>query len=162
MKKEKRFVFGKNIYLLGKDEEGTKYWLGEASFDCEWYYGFGYVRTYTNNKNPERSRDINSHQHYDGLFLENRCSSPEEFKKVLPETPLTDKEIWKLNELMRTFYTMRKYMDLIYRGSSNITENDCYSIIKNETEWLRLKNEAMPALFKEIYNILEPIKEVEE
>lgn len=155
MKKEKRHAFGKDIYLLGADEDGTKYWLEAASFDCGWYYGFGYVETYTNNRNPERSKDIESHQHYDGLILKNRVPSPEEFKKVLKNTPLNDNEIWKLNELMQTFYTMRAYMDLIYRDSSNITHNNCYDVIKNEAEWTRLKDEAMPALFKEIYNILE-------
>lgn len=40
MKKEKRKAFGKNIYLLGEDTEGTKYWLEEASWDCNWYWGF--------------------------------------------------------------------------------------------------------------------------
>lgn len=155
MKKEKRHAFGKDIYLLGADEDGIKYWLEAASFDCGWYYGFGYVETYTNNRNPERSKDIESHQHYDGLILNGRSPSPEEFKKVLPTTPLKDDEIWKLNELMRTFYTMRAYMDLIYKGSSNITRNNCYDVIKNDGEWLRLKDEAMPALFKEIYKLLE-------
>ena len=52
MKKEKRFAFGKNIYLLGSDKDGVKYWLEEASWDCGWYWGFGYVETYTNNSNP--------------------------------------------------------------------------------------------------------------
>ena len=45
MKKEKRKAFGKKIYLLGKDAEGVKYWLEEASWDCNWYYGFGYIET---------------------------------------------------------------------------------------------------------------------
>ena len=71
MKKQTTVAFNKKIYLLGADAEGTKYWLEAPSWDCGWYYGFGYVETYTNNNYPNRSRDINSHQHFDGLFLNN-------------------------------------------------------------------------------------------
>ena len=50
MKKEKRHVFGKDIYLLGADEDGIKYWLEEASFDCNWYFGFGDAQVLKNLK----------------------------------------------------------------------------------------------------------------
>ena len=153
MKKEKRFAFGKNIYLLGQDENGTKYWLEEASWDCNWYYGFGYIETYTNNNNPERSKDINSHEHYDTKILKNGLL-PDDFKKIFIETPLSNEEIWQLNELMKTFYTIKNYMELLYRGSADITNNPSSDIIKNEKEWLRLKDEVLPDLFKNIYKIL--------
>ena len=154
MKKEKKHAFGKNIYLLGEDKEGTKYWLEEASWDCDWYYGFGYIETYTNNKNPEKSRDINSHEHYDSKILKN-ASTPEAFRNIFVKTPLTDDEIWTLNELMRTFYTLKKYHALIHRGSANITKNSLSDTIKNDNEYNRLKNEVFPKLFKEIYKLLE-------
>ena len=38
------------FYLLGRDEEGINYWLEEPSWDCGWYWGFGYVETYTTNE----------------------------------------------------------------------------------------------------------------
>lgn len=46
MKKEKRHAFGKDIYLLGVDADGTRYWLEAPSWDCGWYWGFGYVEVY--------------------------------------------------------------------------------------------------------------------
>lgn len=159
MEKEKKFAFGKNIYLLGQDKDGIKYWLEEASWDCDWYFGFGYIETYTNNNNPEKSRDINTHEHYDSKILENGVS-PENFRKIFKNTPLNNNEIWKLNELMTTFYTTKSYMNLLCRGSSNITNNSSSDIIKNEKEWLRLKNEVMPNIFKNIYDILTPESEV--
>lgn len=155
LQKQTTNAFGKTIYLLGADKEGTRYWLEEASFDCDWYWGFGYIETYTNNNQPERSRDINSHEHYDSKILK-RGVCPEDFKKILPMTPLTNNEIWKLNELMKSFYIIREYMDTIYRGSTNITNNPCKEIIKNEKEWQRLKDEVLPEIFKEIYKILTP------
>lgn len=153
MKKEKRFVFGKDVYLLGQDENGKKYWLEAASWDCNWYYGFGYIETYTNNDKPEKSIDINSHEHYNTKILKNGLL-PDNFRKIFINTPLNDEEIWQLNELMTTFYTIKRYMELLYRGTSNITNNPSKNIIKNEKEWSRLKNEVLPDLFKKIYDIL--------
>lgn len=153
MKKEKRYAFGKNIYLLGQDERGINYWLEEASWDCDWYYGFGYIETYTNNKNPEKSKDIVSHEHYNSKILESNIL-PDDFRKIFKNTPLNDNEIWELNELMKTFYTIQNYMALLYNGSSHITNNPSKNIIKNKTEWLRLKNEVLPDLFNKIYDIL--------
>ena len=33
----------KKEYLLGTDEYGIKYWLESESWDCNWYWGFGYL-----------------------------------------------------------------------------------------------------------------------
>ena len=69
MEKRSTVAFRKRVYLLGKDGEGVAYWLESASWDCDWYWGGGYVKTYTQNDYPELSRDIDSHQHFDGLFF---------------------------------------------------------------------------------------------
>ena len=45
IKKETKKVFNKNNYLLGK-RNGVKIWLVEASWDCGWYWGFGYIEEY--------------------------------------------------------------------------------------------------------------------
>ena len=155
MKKEKQYAFEKEIYLLGEDADGIKYWLEEASWDCDWYFGFGYIETYTNNDNPSEARDISSHNHYDSKILKNGVC-PDDFKKIFIETPLTDGEIWRLNELMETFYILKKYHALIHRGSTNITNNPIKEILKNKNEFLRLKNDVFPKLFEEIYKILTP------
>ena len=81
MKKQKSHAFGKDIYLLGKDSDGTMYWLEAARWDCKWYWGFGYVETYTNNNHTSRSRDISSHQHFDSLFFNKNKDGHTAFKE---------------------------------------------------------------------------------
>ena len=155
MKKRKDNAFGKEVYLLGKDENGTNYWLEEASWDCEWYWGFGYVETYTNNEYPSKSGDIESHQHFDGLFLEKNIFVS--FKQLLIETPLNDKEIWQLLELMQTYYTLRKMSDMLHSGGSNIsTDNSLSKELKNKKEYDRINGVLLPKLFKEVYKMLSP------
>lgn len=45
---EKRIdsAFGKKVFLLGIDEYEQEYWLKESSWDCNWYWGFGYIFTF--------------------------------------------------------------------------------------------------------------------
>lgn len=154
MKKETRHAFGKDIYLLGTDANGVKYWLEQAKFDCDWYWGGGYVETYTNNNRPERARDINSHQHFDGLFFKGNTDGHTAYKAFFTETPFTDSEIWKICELMKSFYIAREYSDMIYRGGAHYTKNPAKETIKNETEYKRINETVIPSIMQELYKIL--------
>ena len=147
MKKEKRKAFGKNIYLLGKDKDGIKYWLEEANFDCGWYWGFGYVETYTNNNNPEKARDIKSHQHFDSLFLKENVF--DSFKNLFVETPLTNEEIWQILDYMKEFYIMKEYSNLLHCRNHIISNEK-----ENQKEYERINKKILPELFKKIYNLL--------
>lgn len=155
MEKQKKHAFGKDIYLLGKDEGGYLYWLEASTWDCEWYWGGGYVETFTNNNHPERARDICSHQHFDSLFFKKNKDGHTAFKEFFAETPLTDSEIWKLLELMKAFYTAREYSDMIYRGGAHYTSNPAREEIQNIEEYERINKKMIPAIMGEVYKIME-------
>lgn len=154
MEKMESKAFGKKCYLLGEDKNGYWYWLEESTFDCDWYWSIGYVKTYTNNKQPSKARDISSHRHFNYLFLNGAKNGYDTFKEFFVNTPLSDQEIWQLIELMNTLYGLRKYSDILYRGGSNYTNNPCDTIIKNEIEYERINKIVIPELLKEIYTIL--------
>ena len=153
MKKRIEKAFGKKIFLLGS-KNGINYWLESPSWDCGWYWGFGYIETYTNNDNPQFARDIASHQHFDGLFFNyNKCAH-DVIKEYFDEIVLEDKELWTLCELMKTAYIMRNYSDTIHRGGAHYTTNPCKEIIENQGEYNRINEIVLPELFKEIEKIL--------
>ena len=140
MKKQTTVAFNKKIYLLGKDAEGTKYWLEAPSWDCDWYWGFGYVETYTNNDCPSRARDIESHQHFDGLFLNNSTVSAfDTFKAFFKETTLDQKEIHLLIDYMSSFYKLKDVAKTLGVGYSNMTETA-----------KEINEKILPAIFKRI------------
>lgn len=145
---------GKKYYLLGEDSDGERYYLEEGHWDCSWYWGLGYVETYTNNMNPQLSRDISSHSHFDYMFLRGKKCAYDEFKEFFADTPLTDKEIWTLVELMMSAYTCRKYSDMLNTGGSHQTTNPCASVIANATEYNRINEIVIPAILKEVYKLL--------
>lgn len=154
MKKTQSYAFGKNVYLLGKDSDGVYYWLEESKFDCDWYWGVGYVETYTVNQCPAHSRDIASHQHFNGLFLNKNKNGYDAFKEFFAETTLKDSEVWKLIELIQSLYTMREYSDMLHVGGSHFTTNPCADTIKNEEEYKRINEVVIPAILKEVYSLL--------
>ena len=155
MKKVKSHAFKKDCYLLGETNDGTRYYLEQATFDCDWYWGGGYVETYTNNKCPHLSGDICSHQHFDSLFFRQpRMDGFTAFKEFFFETPFTNDEIWKIVELMKSFYIAREYSDMLHRGGAHYTENPAKDTIMNDAEYKRINEIVIPSIMKELYKIL--------
>ena len=155
MLKTKKHAFGKDIYLLGADSYGTTYWLEAATWDCGWYWGGGYIETYTNNNNPEKSKDINSHTHFRCLFFNKNKNGFDAFKDFFNETPFTDGEIWKICELMKSFYIAREYSDMIYRGGAHYTSNPAKEAITSKEEYKRINETMIPSIMNELYKIME-------
>lgn len=140
--------FGRKYYLLGKDKEGTEYWLEEPSWNCNWYWGFGYVQTFN-----RRGDDINSHQHFDNMFLTRNIY--DSFVELLVETPLSKREIWTLLELMKSCYTLEEYAKLCHTGSSWISsDNPCKEILQDTDCERKINTELLPRLFGEIRDLV--------
>ena len=149
MKKEVKFKFGKQYYLLGKDKENEKIWLCEAKFDCGWYWGLGYVQSFN-----QCGTDIEMHTHFDSLFLNGEKCCINLFEEYFSETTITRDEAWKLLELMQTAYTLRRYSDLLHTGGANITSNICRDVITNEDEYKRINDVLIPKIMNEVYKLL--------
>lgn len=152
--KKKSHAFEKDVYLLGMDESGIYYWLEEPSWDCEWYWGFGYVETYTENMFPEESEDIESHSHFDSMFFNGPSHGYDNFKAFFEESVLTDSELWNFLELMKTAYTLKEAAEVFYRGGSNYSENSCREILKDKEAYNHINQVLLPALFEKMKAIL--------
>jgi hypothetical protein len=154
MNKKTVTVFNKKNYLLGTDKDGKNYYLVMPSWDCGWYWGFGYVTSYTNNKRPDLARDISSHLHFDSLFFNQKQHAFDSFKEFFVKSPLSDDEIWQLCDYMKTFYTLRESAEVFGRGYSHYTEMAKLETLKND-DMLKMINEIMlPVLFEKIENTL--------
>lgn len=146
---------GNKFFLLGKDEEGTCYWLAEPSWDCGWYWGAGYVETFERNKMPYEARDVDSHQHFDGLFLKKNRNGKiymDAWKDFFVESPLTNKEVWQLLEYMKSIYTLKETAELFHRGGSNLSSSD--EELKSPESAKVLNENVLPSLFKKVEKLL--------
>lgn len=154
MNKTKTRAFGKDTYLLGRGTDGRHYWLEQATWDCDWYWGGGYVETYTNDLVPSCSKDIASHSHFDSMFFNKKKNGYDNFKDFFEETPFTDSEIWKICELMKSFYIAREYADMVHRGGAHYTTNPAKDIIKNDEHYNHVNKTVIPAIMEELYKVL--------
>jgi hypothetical protein len=164
MKKKTAMAFGrKKVYLLGKDLDGTMYWLEAPSWDCDWYWGFGYVETYTYNSRPDKAHDILSHQHIDSAFM-GKIGENSEYIYNICDAPLlkggttfTEKEGWELSELFKQYYTLEDAARLFYFKNGNISS----TTVKHDSKECKrmydyINQTMMPAIFKRIDEILSP------
>lgn len=115
----------KKFMLLGVRKDKVKIWMEQASFDCGWYHGFGYLEVLN-----RRHTDINEHYHFNSLF--NKFGL-EAFNENFICSTLTEKELWILFDLMKTFYTLKDVSELYYTGNSHYTSHDVS--LKNETKY---------------------------
>ena len=99
--------------FLGRDKEGTGYWLSSPSFDCDWYVGFGYIG---NN---------HLHTHLDSVLNETgkdwHSAMKEFFGDELTNKLSKDADLWKFCDLMKSFYTLKDAYELYHSGSSHLT-----------------------------------------
>ena len=151
MDKQTKQRYGKTYYLIGTDKDGNKCFLEEGSWDCDWYWGFGYISI-----QYKRGAQYSAcHTHFDYLFFKNQDKNGyDAFTEFFTETVLTDKETWQLVELMRSFYIARAYSDMLHIGGAHYTTNPAKDTLKNEEEYKRINKEVIPEIMKEVYKIL--------
>jgi hypothetical protein len=171
IKKQKSHAFGKDIFLLGIDKDKVKYWLESPSWECQWYWGFGYVKTYTNNNNnPSIAKDTNSHEHINGFlgqqekydydkncfikskFIYNLIDSP-----IFESTTFSEKESWELTELFKQFYLIKEMAEFCHKdlpGCNIITSPVNHGNLKDWEE--KINKEMIPLITTKIIEILTP------
>ena len=142
--------------FLGTNIDNKRIYLSAPSWDCGWYWGFGYLGNTT------------CHYHVDGLktirkynvekkvheceFVNLFDGFKRHFRTFIVED---DKDLWELCDLFETFYTLRKSAELFHRGYSHYTDRvECKNQIKNDDYYNNINGVMFPIIFDEIYKIL--------
>lgn len=140
--------------LIGQNN-GENIYLSPPSWDCGWYWGFGYlgnrnchyhvsglktIETYNNEAKVFTTKSVNL---YDGFI--------EHFGDTLKVRP---SDLWVFVELFSTFYTLKETVEVLGRGGSHYTTNPVKDLIINSDEVTRINNIVLPQIFEEIYKIL--------
>jgi len=138
-------VNGKKAYLLGINKEGLKVWMPAESWDCGWYWGFGYIQTQ------------HSHSHFNGLCFERDSSGKFIYhineSSEFTSTTLTDSEAWELSDLMKRFYILKEAAEVYGRGTAHYTSNTRLNS-KNKRAAKRINEKELPAIFKAVESLL--------
>ncbi len=141
------------FYIGSRDNE--KIYLSAPSWDCGWYWGFGYL----GNKH--------CHYHVDGLttrewydtekkcFQFKRVNLFDGFRLEFGDTfKITDADLWTLCELFETFYHLKESAEVFGRGGCHMTTNPLQDTLKDADFATKINNVLLPQVFEEIYRVL--------
>lgn len=154
MKKQQVKKGSNTYYLLGTDINDTKYWLVSPSWDCDWYWGFGYIKTFERNFAPNIARDLDMHVHVDtsdkviadgkNIFTDGFFADP----------TFSDNEGWKLRELFAQFYTLHEAYKIFRSGNAHVS-GSIKPVAQNKFYATDLAREILPEIMIQILAILE-------
>jgi hypothetical protein len=139
--------------FLGK-LHGEDVFLAPPSWDCGWYWGFGYIR------------NRNLHTHYNCLCLKKlekynykkQVYELTDFIHILEQNPnfqttLSRSKQWQLSDYMKSFYALKEASEVLGRGSSHYT-GQVNTSIKNTSMSRKIDSVILPKLFNDIYLLL--------
>ena len=115
--------------------------LEKHSWDCGWYWGFGYVG------NPRL------HTHFDSVFLTEEC----DIEKIFEATDINQGEWWVLRDLFIQAYALRKVAEVYRYGGHQTTEEGITDKIKSEEKAKEI-NVDLKIILDQIWGLLTAIK----
>lgn len=154
MQKKVINVFNKKYFLIGVDNDGKKVYLQDFSWDCGWYFGGGYLQSFTNNNRPEQSKDIDSHTHVDSLPKDYNTNLYDAMKKHFSVLVLSDNELWQFCDWFKVFYSLRDCAEVMKHGGHYTTTNWIKKPEYSDKLNQMIENEVIPA----IRRLLTPIE----
>lgn len=144
MKKQTWQRFGKAFFLLGRRNDGEKVCLEDFSWDCDWYWGGGYLEVFNRTKT-----DIKEHYHLNGLDREKNLYDA--VKGHFSKTVLSDQEMWRFCDLMVQFYALRKAAEVFQYGGHMTSHGRTAKELKQDMADqinLHIKNVIIPEVHK--------------
>ena len=131
-------------FYLGENEHNEGIWLSAPSWDCGWYWGFGYLG------------NRNCHYHVSGLNDGKNQNMYDAFKEHFGDSlRILDTDLWTVCELFSTFYTLSKTAEVLGRGGGNYTTNPIQEVITNKDETKRINEVVLPQLFDALHDALQ-------
>jgi len=142
MKTFKNIDWNTKIFFGINKETNERIYLDKPSWDCGWYWGFGYLGNkdcHYHLSSYKNGRNINM---YDALITDYDLNA-----KI-------KENLWEFCELVESSYVLKETAEVLGRGGSHYTTNVCSDIIKNEVEVKRINEVVLPKIFDALYKII--------
>ena len=129
-------------FLLGRVNNENIY-LAKPSWDCGWYWGFGYIG------------NSNCHYHLSGIGKENNKNLYDGLKEHFGNTlVLRESSLWKFCEIVSTIYKLKDTAEVFRVGGAHYTNNPCKELIIDKSIVEKINSTLIPQLIEEMYKVL--------
>lgn len=117
-----KILLGKIKAGAGTFADGENVWLDKHSWECSWYWGFGYV----GNKN--------CHFHFDSLLYikDGKGSVKYTASELFETTNISDKDWWVLRDLFTQAYALKKAAEVYQYGGHQTSRPGVTDLIRNK------------------------------
>lgn len=135
--------------LFGHKLDGEVIYLDLPTWDCNWYWGFGYLG------NRQCHYHLKTYKEEGGFGEHRNISMFEALRgdyKLCPALA-DDNNLWKFCELVKTVYALLEVAEVFHRGGSHYSSNPCKDLLKSPEQYKHINEVLLPALFKEIDKI---------
>ena len=146
--------------LLGKDSDNICYYLEKPSWDCGWYWGFGYVHSRGCHEHiPSfmgelKTYDFAKKEYVKSEYIHNLYHSPR-----FTDTTFSENEGWQLSELFKQFYLIQDMAAFCHKSKPGCHITTSPVDHGNMSGWNQHMNNVMiPKISTEIMRILSPVK----
>lgn len=126
----------KEKILLGKTAEHGVIYLFKHSWDCDWYWGFGYVG--------------NNHCHF---HFKSFLGQETDIDKIFEETPLTQLQWWVLRDLFIQAYALKEAAEVYQHGGRQIDRGTCQVI--GDKKKAEILNHDLELVLRRIWQLLQ-------
>lgn len=113
-------ITGKDKIFFGKDVDGQNIYLTKPSWDCGWYWGFGYLgnsKCHYHLSGYKNGRNINMH---DALLQDYELN------------PVIKDNLWQFCEQVLTIYALKEMAKVLGRGGSHMITNKHKDFIQDK------------------------------
>jgi len=127
-----------------------KVYLSAPSWDCGWYWGFGYLWNKDCHYHLDWLTKIQTYNSEKQVFEYEFLNLKDWIVKHFTDLQIKEGSIWTFTELMNTAYKLKEVVWILAKWSSNYTDNPLWELIRNNDESVRINEEVLPAIFLEI------------
>lgn len=125
--------------------------LRVPSFDCGWYWGFGYLG----------NRDC--HFHLNSLeVMDSSLANKNMYDQLIglfgDSLTIPKDKLWQFCEIVNSVYTLKKAAELFGRGGSHYTTNPDASTLKIPEYENHINSELIPMQIRSLWALLDSIK----
>lgn len=154
-------------WLLGKNGQNEYVYLEQFKWDCGWYWAVGYLTWY------RRNQTWGAHTHFNGLAkvekynIEKNVWEREDhnlydgFKKNIPVMMISDKQLWRLCDLMIQFYALREAAE-VYQYGGHMTSDGRTEAEFDKEMAAKINKHIETVIIPEVKKVFEPVVEAKE
>jgi hypothetical protein len=114
-----KILLGRLQDNAGTFADGEQVFLEKHKWNCEWYWGFGYLGNSC------------CHFHFDSILKDSKTAD-ELFKKTKHiKRPFSNKDWWILRDLFKQAYALKRAAEIYQYGGHQTTLEDVTDILKN-------------------------------